>query len=195
MQPGFKITVWILAALYPFLIFAGMQFFGLRPRVLVLILAIVSLLYFISHTDERRKGGMPRLRFYAMLLASLILIILTVITQKPEFVKLYPVIMNLFLLISFSYTLVKPPAMIFRFALLKDPGLAESPERGKAERYCRGVTFIWLVFFLINGSIALLTALFFSNWIWSLYNGMISYLCMGLIFVIEFIVRKRKMKS
>jgi uncharacterized membrane protein len=47
------------------------------------------------------------------------------------------------------------------------------------------------VFFLINGAIALATALWASEAVWSLYTGVISYGLMGALFGIEFLVRLR----
>ena len=49
-------------------------------------------------------------------------------------------------------------------------------------------------FFIVNGSIALVTALWSSFEIWSLYNGFIAYLIMGLLLVGEYIVRMRTQK-
>ena len=71
--------------------------------------------------------------------------------------------------------------------------------RSLFERYCQKVTIIWCCFFILNGSISVCTAfagkLFgvneeVANTIWSVYNGGISYVLMGLLFAIEFIVRK-----
>ena len=57
--------------------------------------------------------------------------------------------------------------------------------------YTRRVTQIWCVFFVINGSIALGTALWASEAIWSLYTGVIAYVLMGILFVGEFLFRIR----
>jgi uncharacterized membrane protein len=44
-------------------------------------------------------------------------------------------------------------------------------------------------FFGINGAIALATALWASAAFWSLYNGLIAYMLMGLLFAGEYLVR------
>ncbi len=75
--------------------------------------------------------------------------------------------------------------MIERFARLMEP---EFPP--EAVIYCRKVTMIWCGFFVVNGSIALVTALLGDIKIWTLYNGFISYLLMGLLFGIEYLVRR-----
>ena len=46
--------------------------------------------------------------------------------------------------------------------------------RGQA--YTRRVTQVWCGFFVLNGSLALATALWASEEIWALYNGLIAYL-------------------
>lgn len=46
-------------------------------------------------------------------------------------------------------------------------------------------------FFGINAVIALITVFFAPMEIWVLYNGLISYLLMGILLIAEFILRKR----
>lgn len=48
-----------------------------------------------------------------------------------------------------------------------------------------------VLFFLVNGAIALFTALYSSDKIWALYNGLISYGLMGMLFVGEWLVRPK----
>lgn len=100
--------------------------------------------------------------------------------------KLYPVVVNAALLTAFAYSLAVPPSMIERIARLRQPGLPEP-----AVRYTRCVTRAWCVFFAANGLAALGTALWASDAAWSLYNGVIAYLLMGLMFAGEYLVRLR----
>jgi uncharacterized membrane protein len=44
---------------------------------------------------------------------------------------------------------------------------------------------------MLNGSMALITALWSSFEVWSLYNGLIAYVLMGLLFGGEYWVRQR----
>ncbi len=74
--------------------------------------------------------------------------------------------------------------MIERFARFHNKNLSSN-----AVKYTRKVTIIWCIFFVINGLIALYTAFYASLEIWTLYNGLISYVLMGSLFVIEYIVR------
>jgi len=50
---------------------------------------------------------------------------------------------------------------------------------------------VWCGFFVLNGAIALGTALWASEAVWSLYTGVISYVLMGLLFAGEYLVRLR----
>lgn len=100
--------------------------------------------------------------------------------------KLYPVLVNLAFLLAFGYSLAVPPSMVERFARLREPDLSAA---GVA--YTRRVTQVWCGFFVLNGSIALGTALWASQAMWSLYTGVIAYLLMGLLFAVEYLVRLR----
>lgn len=61
-------------------------------------------------------------------------------------------------------------------------------------RYTRRVTQIWCLFFIVNGSIALLTALYGDMALWTAWNGMIAYLLIGALMAGEWLVRRRVMK-
>jgi uncharacterized membrane protein len=94
------------------------------------------------------------------------------------------VLVNLVMLGLFSWTLLSPPSLIERLARLKEPDLPPS-----GVHYTRRVTQVWCGFFVLNGSIAAYTALYSSLATWTLYNGLISYLLMGLLFGGEFLLR------
>lgn len=100
--------------------------------------------------------------------------------------KLYPVLVNAAMLAVFGYSLISPPSMVERLARLREPDLPP-----QAIAYTRRVTQVWCGFFVINGLIALGTALWASEAVWSMYNGIISYLLMGLLFGGEYLVRLR----
>jgi len=99
-------------------------------------------------------------------------------------VRLYPALMNASMLAAFAQTLWRGPSMIERFARLAEPNLPES-----GVRYTRLVTWVWVVFFIVNGAIAAWTA-FYADWpLWTLYNGLIAYIAMGVLFAGEWLVR------
>jgi uncharacterized membrane protein len=104
-------------------------------------------------------------------------------------VRLYPVFMNAAMLSVFAVTLWQPPSMVERFARILDPDLPPS-----GVRYTYNVTIVWILFFAINGSVALWTVLQ-PGWVaWTLYNGLLSYIAAGVLFAGEYIVRRRVMR-
>ncbi|HEV2613448.1 MAG TPA: hypothetical protein VGV92_01935 [Gammaproteobacteria bacterium] len=98
--------------------------------------------------------------------------------------KFYPVLINIFMLVLFAQSLMFPPTIIERIARKTEKTFP--PE---AVLYTRRVTQVWCVFFIINGTISLITIFWASPKVWSLYNGVISYLLMGLLFGSEYLVR------
>jgi len=90
------------------------------------------------------------------------------------------------LFIVFFSSLFSSQPIIERLARLQHPNL---PDQGI--RYTRNVTIIWAIFFIINGVAATITALWCSFASWSLYNGLIAYLLMGLLMGSEYLVRIR----
>lgn len=104
-------------------------------------------------------------------------------------VRLYPVFMNVAMLSVFAVTLWRPPTMIERFARILDPDLPPS-----GVRYTHNVTIVWILFFALNGAVALWTVLQ-PGWVaWTVYNGLLSYVAAGSLFAGEYIVRRRVMR-
>jgi uncharacterized membrane protein len=75
--------------------------------------------------------------------------------------------------------------MIERIARIREPNLPDA-----AVRYTRIVTEVWCLFFVLN-AVALYTALAADIEVWALYNGVIAYVLMGLLFAGEYLVRRR----
>ncbi len=105
--------------------------------------------------------------------------------DRDDALLLYPVAVNLVLLMVFAHSLVFPPSLIERIARLREPDLPPA-----AVRYTRRVTMIWCGFFVVNGSIALYTGYAASRQTWAMYNGLIAYLAMAALFAAEFVVRQ-----
>ena len=192
MKSLLKVLAIVSAILYPIIIYITLSYFEAGPRVLALVLVFIAIVYFIAHTDNARGEPIKRIQFWGMIAAATSLAVITFFTENAGVVKFYPVSINLFLLFSFSITLIRPPNMIFRFAMMQDKSIKESKKKGDIEAYCKKVTFIWIIFFIFNGMTAVLTALIASHFIWALYNGLISYILIGMILLIELLVRKTK---
>lgn len=119
-------------------------------------------------------------------LAAMLLVVVAVWSNAILPLKLYPVLVNAAMLAAFAYSLMAPPSMVERLARLREPDLP-----AVAVEYTRRVTQVWCGFFVVNGALAFGTAVWASEAVWSLYTGVISYLLMGALFGIEFLVRLR----
>ncbi|MCV2368072.1 COG4648 family protein [Roseateles oligotrophus] len=170
-----SLLVGLLTAAYPLLVYFGLGRF--EPRWLALMLAGLALLRAIGSPD----------RFWRWAAAgALALAGVSALGNAALPLKLYPVLVNTVLLCVFGASLLHPPSAIERLARLREP---ELDAHGVA--YTRRVTQVWCGFFLVNGGIALATGLWASNAQWALYNGLISYLLMGLLLGGEWLVRQR----
>lgn len=188
MKSRFRILFYVLSVVYPVAVFVCLVVFRVQPRVFSLFVVFVALVSLLAATGNRDFHKNARLFVSAalMLLAGIICLI----TGRTVFIKLYPVIMNGIFLFTFGATLFIEPNICFRFACLADKKLKTSLAHAKVEQYCEAVTIAWCVFFVFNGLVAAYTVFAASDRIWSLYNGGISYLLIGILFAVEFLIRK-----
>ena len=184
-----------VTVLYPILVLGGLLFFKTSPRLLSLCLVAMLVVNFLAYPAALRKGGFDLVRIWATAGILTGLIVLIVITNIAGLVKLYPVLMSLFLLGSFGFTLIRPPSMALRIATLMKKFLRDAPKPTSIESYCRALTVIWCGFFVFNGCVSLATALWASNFLWTLYNGLISYILIGLLFFGEMGLRALRARS
>jgi uncharacterized membrane protein len=176
----------LLFALYPILIFAGLQF--LDPRT-VGAAVLVALVVRYRRSALRLMAGFSFWQWLAIALPP-VLGLAVIATNSETLLRLYPASISASMLILFGATLLRPPTMIERLARLRDPELPPA-----AVRYTRRVTEVWCLFFIFNGAIAAYTALAASREAWALYTGFITYLLMGILFAGERIARRRVMSA
>ena len=129
------------------------------------------------------RSKIPGALTYGLVFVAAALAI-TALYDRALSVRLYPAFMNAAMLIAFAQTLRVGPSMIERFARLVEPDLPAS-----GVQYTRIVTWVWTCFFAANGAIAAWTAAFASWPAWTLYNGLIAYIAMAVLFVGELLVR------
>ena len=164
---------------YPFAIYYGLNKWGIGG------VAIILGVFFLLRVFGANKTRLRELKYIAWLSggAGLTLTLLALVFQNSSWFTYYPVIVNVLMFILFAQSLWQKESMVERFARLQDPELPDY-----AIAYTRTVTKVWCVFFTVNGAIALFTT-FLSLHVWTLYNGLFSYLFAGALFVIEFAVR------
>lgn len=154
---------------------------------------------------ERGRGSavMTAKSVLRTFLSVAMVVLIFFVLKKTIIVRLYPVCVSAVFLCAFGGTLLpvgrvlrcKWEPMVFRLACLSDKTIASSPHKKQIRCYCLKVTAAWCVFFLANGSVALYTALRGSDRLWSVYNGIVSYILMGAMFAVEYIIRKRVMSQ
>ena len=100
--------------------------------------------------------------------------------------KLYPALVNGVMFGLFAMSLWRGPSVVERLARLREPDFPPA-----AVAYTRRVTQVWCGFFVVNGLVAVATALWASTAVWTLYNGLLSYVAMGALMGGEWLVRQR----
>jgi len=166
-----KILGGLVAITYPIAVFIALRY-NFSVRMLGLILVCMVLITLVRHKDMWLG------------ICGVILGILSFASDKKIFLKLYPVFMNAMVCMMFWVSLRTVP-LVQRFAEKMKYKMDDD-----SKKYVRRVTIVWAVFMGINTLVSLATV-FMSDWIWTLYNGLISYCLIGTMIIGEYIVRKR----
>lgn len=163
-----------LTVLYPLAIWFGHGV--VEPRWLALLLLLAA------------ATRLPALKLSALarwsVAGALLLAACAMLSNAVLPLKLYPVLVNASLLAAFGWSLTQPRSMVERLARLREGELPAA-----AVRYTRRVTQVWCVFFAANGAVAAWLACFASEAAWSLFTGGLSYLAMGTLFGVEYLLR------
>lgn len=170
-----NIIIGLLTASYPVAVYFGIEY--LEPWMIALTLMLVLFTRMLMTKNDQIGNRW-------LVAVGLIYCALALWNNDLITLRFYPVLISFSFFIIFFTSLYYPPPIIERFARLQHPNL---PEQGI--RYTRRVTKVWCVFFMLNGLTAIATALWSSFAFWSLYNGFISYIIMGLLMAIEYGVR------
>ena len=170
----------ILTLLYPLAVYFGMNYF--EPWKIAGILMVLLLIKLATSYSDNHWSR-------PLLMAGVLFCGFAIWSNNLVSLRFYPALVNGVMLAIFLWSLLSPPSLIERLARLQHPDL---PSEGII--YTRRVTQVWCVFFLVNGMIALVTAVWSSFEIWSLYNGLIAYILMGILLGGEYIVRMKTQK-
>lgn len=204
MKKFLKALFYVIAAAYPILVFTLLVVLKVDTKVVSLCMIALAAAFFLSATGNKKTGenGEKKKLDWKTLLRSALFLgagLFCFITGKEFFLKLYSVVISATFLVVFAYTLFFGPNIIFRFATLADKKIIGSSYEKQVEAYCKKVTIVWCCFFVLNGTTATITTFADKIFglspekareIWAIYNGGISYALMGILFVVEFIIRK-----
>ena len=172
----------MLTIAYPLMVFAGLNWFSVRELAAGFAVVVAIRL----GLGAARSGNLATMLVLG--LAWGLPIIAATILNSELSLRLVPAMINGGMLIAFASTLRTTP-MIERFARLQVPDL-----NAAQQNHCRQFTWLWCLFFIGNGAIALVTS-FGSREVWALYNGLLSYLLIAVMFVVEFVVRRHRFRE
>ena len=175
MRRLIALAFFILSALYPFAIYWMQGNVSVNAMAALVCMILVARAFFLGW-----RTAQSRLLF----LFALFLAVTVFGLGHADALRWYPVMVNLGFLTLFAYSLLYPPTVIERLARLKHSDLPES-----GVRYTRRVTQIWCVFFVFNSLISVWTIVCGDLRIWTLYNGLLAYFLMGILFLGELLCR------
>jgi uncharacterized membrane protein len=169
--------------LYPVLVYFGLSRVSSQPIVAIAVGLIVLRVTLVSGDTDRTLEK-------HWLLASAVILAGLLVVEPTLAAKAYPVVISLTLAVAFAWSLRHPPTLVERMARLTDP---ELPAR--AIPYTRAVTWLWTIFLMINTLLATALAIWGSLEAWVLWTGLLSYVAIGLLFGIEWLVRQHVRRS
>src|SRR5574344_339248 len=181
MRTVFHVLATIFSLLYPFLVYYLLQ------HNLTIVVAIILLLVLLVRLIA---GGLKKL-FEGLVLLTIGLLMMALYlwdNRNEVFLLLYPVMINVVFLTVFGSSLAKNNIPIVQ--KIASLHVKKELQNLAFKDYCRNVTIAWCLFFVVNGSIALVTVIYGNREIWTLYNGVIAYILIGIMFVAEYLVRR-----
>lgn len=165
----------LVLSLYPLLVWFGIQRLPVSFFAIVL-LALLLLRFGLVRPDERRFM-LPLLTGLALFAAA------AAVTGSQRLLLAYPVLVNLALCALFGLSLARGEPLLLRVARAR--GMETPPE---ALPYLRRLTAVWAVFFALNAAVAFAT-IHLSIAVWAVYNGLVSYIIVGLLIAGEMVFR------
>lgn len=176
----FRFAFIALLALYPFIIYFGIQV--LPPSYFAIALAVLLLIRFGLVSPGERATATPAL------LLLFVYAVASAIVGSARMLLYYPALANFVLCALFAGSLVQGEPLLLRF--MRARGVTMNPY---VAPYLARLTIIWAVFFALNGMVAIWTTTA-SMEIWTIYNGMISYLLIATLITGEWVFRRNYKK-
>lgn len=167
---------------YPIVAFVALRLWPPRTAMLVMVASFVPTIWL------RRRRGPNASPFGLMAWVPWVTVGLLIVgawVGKAGLALWAPVVVNATLCMTFTMTLFRGPPLVERFARMsvRDLGAAEL-------RWCRVWTALWAAFFVMNGATAGVLAVYGPLAWWALYTGILGYIAVGVMFGIEYTVRK-----
>ena len=179
-----KVLLALLFVGYPIVVWFAMR--EQQPRLIAAVMLCVLAPVAVFRLRRSNRTALRGVAFVPIV--TIVVLTLSAVLNEAGFLLAVPVVINATFCTLFATSLRKGAMpMIERFARLQEPGL--SPEQ---IAWCRLWTVIWSTFLFANAVTALLLAIFAPLVWWTTWNGLVAYLLMGLLFALEWTVRRRR---
>ncbi|MCA9514287.1 MAG: hypothetical protein KC635_05045, partial [Myxococcales bacterium] len=176
LKIAWRVVTAVAFIAYPLLVYAGLAAWS--PRWAALGLLALFLPAAIGRLRKMNKGALRALALVPVV--TVLALGAAAALNAAGLVLAVPIAINALLLAAFGATLFRPPPMIERFARLQVDDLSADELA-----WCRAWTVGWCAFFVVNGTIAGVLAAAGELQPWALYNGLISYVLMGMMLSFE----------
>lgn len=167
----------VLAAIYPLMVYFGLNHTGPRFLALALLLVMLARLWLLGRSANRQH----------ILQFSLIgaLCIAAAALNSDTLLRYYPVLMNFSFAALFLFSLNSEESLIEQFARLRRKNLL-----AYQIRYMRTLTKVWAGLLFVNGFIAFYSVHWLSLKQWAFYNGFMAYFIFLTFGLLELLYRQ-----
>lgn len=176
------LIVILLSVAYPFAVWLNID--SVNPRWFGVVLLIAILIRFAVSGKQRKTSDWLMTAVMGSFCCAVILL------DSEILLKCYPVMMSAGMGLLFLISLSDEQSLIERFA--RAGGKQPPPE---AKGYLRGLSLVWGGLLLLNAAIAAWTVWFATLAMWTLYNGLLSYLFIAVFVVAELFYRQHYKKK
>ncbi len=175
-----RVTFVALLTLYPFAVYFGIQF--LPVSFFGTLLALIVALRFVFTKPGERRSVMP------VVLLLFLYAIGAAIYGKAQALLYYPALMNLTLSVLFAASVRNGDPILLRIVRAR-----QIPMSKYGPAYLTRLTGLWSVFFFLNALVSLWTTTLTLE-AWTLYNGLVAYILVAVLFAVEFLFRRHYKK-
>lgn len=176
------LVVVLLSVAYPFVVWFNID--SVEPRWFGVVLLMVVLVRVVLAGNARKASDLLMAAVMGVFCFAIILL------DSELLLKCYPLIMSAGMGLLFLISLSGEQSLIERFARA---GGKQPPREAKG--YLRMLTLAWGMLLLLNAAVAAWTVWYSSLAVWTLYNGLLSYLVIAVFVIVELIYRRHYKKK